>query len=55
VKIYKITKVIGIHVPWVINSLLSSGANLLEKIMASIPLLLKELDWTSSLFFWLTW
>jgi hypothetical protein len=37
--------VIGIHVKWGINSLLSNRANLLEKIMASIPLLLKELDW----------
>jgi hypothetical protein len=50
VKIYKIIKVIGIHVKWGINSFLK--ANLLEKIMASIPLLLKELDWdfTSFLF-----
>jgi hypothetical protein len=52
VKIYKIIKVIGIYVKWGINSLLSNRANLLEKIMASIPLLLKELDWdfTSFLF-----
>jgi hypothetical protein len=52
VKIYKKIKVIGIHVKWGINSLLSNRANLLEKIMASIrPPLLKELEGTSSLFF----
>jgi hypothetical protein len=43
--------VIGIHVKWGINSLLSNRANLLEKIMASIPPLLKEFEGTSSLFF----